>query len=458
MQLLGSARRLKRLAMIIGIVVALVLIANGFMAWRTERQLQGRMAAIRAAGDPASISDLAPAPVPANENAAVVLDRIASRLDEFSKEYAAWTDAALGKDYDQRSDRGEPATKEQIASIRAIVDKYQDIAAALAAAAKCDQYASTADYTADYQKFLDDGLKNQVGRIRTAARFLNWSAEASIAAGQHERAVEQGIELMRLARHYDAEPLLVNYLVSIAVRGHGCQILYDGLAAGPVSPELHAAVEKELALHDNSARIVHALKTDRAYSASVASQTVTGPEMKEVNAPFGGLVYWPMKRQFVGAMDYLDTQLALVAQSWPHVNSQVGRQGAPDETGLGIMADLLLPALQASYEAESRIVGVMRSLRIFNALAEFAEKNGREASGLDELKLPPAMTIDPYSRKPLKLKHTDAGWIVYSVMRNGVDDGGDFVELKDYGVAPARYRMTEKPAQPAADQASATGQ
>lgn len=458
MQLWGSGRRLKRLAIVLATLVAIALIANGFMALLTDWQLKSRMAAIRATGDPASISDLAPEPIPADENAAVILDRIGPRLDTFSKEYATWGDAPLGKDYDQRKDHGEPATKEQIAAIRAIIDKYADITAALAAAAKCDEYASTADYSVDYQKFLDDRLQNQVGRVRTAARFLNWSGEVAIADGQHVRAVEQGIELMRLARHYDSEPLLVNYLVSIAVRGHAAQMLYDGLAAGPVPPGLHAAVETESALHDTSSRIIHALKTDRAYSASVASKSVLGPEMKEVRIPFGGLVFWPMKRQFIGAMDYLDVQLAIVATSWPQPNSQVGKSGVPVTTGMGTMADLLVPALQASYAAESRIVGVMRSLRVFNALRQFAEKNGREAKDLDELKLPAAMTTDPASGQPLKLKHTEDGWIVYSVMQNGVDDGGDFIELKDYGVAPARYRLTEKPDPPEDENAPVSDQ
>jgi hypothetical protein len=458
MQLWGSTRRLQRLAMALGILVAIVLIVNGFMALQTELRLKGRMAVIRAAGDPASISDLAPAPIPPDQNAAVILDRIGPRLDAFSKEHSAWGNTPLGEDHYQRGNSGEPATNEQIDAIRAILEKYADITAALSAAAKCEKYASTADYTANYQKFLDDSLQNQVGRVRTAARFLNWSGEVAIADGQHERAVEQGIQLMRLARHYDSEPLLVNYLVSIAIRGHATQMLYDGLAAGPVSPELHTAVEQELALHDTSSRIIHALKTDRAYSASVASKAVWGPEMKEVKIPLGGLVFWPMKRHFIGAMDYLDSQLAIVAASWPKPNMRVGSSGAEVNTGMGTMADLLVPALQASYAAEARIVSVMRSLRIFNALREFAEKNGREAKGLDEIELPPAATTDPFSGKPLSLRHTEDGWIVYSVMENRVDDGGDFNELKDYGVAPVRHRLTEKPAPPEAEDAAASDQ
>jgi len=63
---------------------------------------------------------------------------------------------------------------------------------------------------------------------------------------------------------------------------------------------------------------------------------------------------------------------------------------------------------------------------------------------LRELNLPPQAIIDPYSGQPLKLKLTEDGWIVYSVMQNGVDDDGDFRDSKDYGVAPAgKWRKTK---------------
>ena len=59
------------------------------------------------------------------------------------------------------------------------------------------------------------------------------------------------------------------------------------------------------------------------------------------------------------------------------------------------------------------------------------ERSGR-------LSLPKEATIDPFSGEPLKLKHTDDGWVIYTVMQNGIDDGGDFKDQKDYGLAPQR--------------------
>lgn len=439
MKIWPTKRVWMRIGVGLAILFGLVLTANGFMVWRTERQIQARFAAIRAAGDPAVISDLAPAPIPEDENAAVILQRLGPRLDAFSKDYAKFSGSPPGKAFDKRVDRGEAPTAEQIAAIRAILDQYSDVTAGLAEAVAIEKYASLADYSVDHQKFLDTWLKNEVGRIRTATRFLHWQSEVLLAEGKRDEAAQQGIKVLQLARLYDAEPLLVNYLVAIAIRGIAVNMLYDTLVAGPVTPATHAAIEKDLALHDTPQRVLHAIKTDRAFSGSVILEAGMGSIMGTDRPFYFNMVSWPIKRIFAGSGGYMDEQIAIIAKSWPNPNKNIGRSGAD----LGIMADLLQPALQAAYDAELRIVATMRALRVFNALSEYREANGKEATGLADLKLPAAATIDPHSNQPLLLKSTPEGWIVYSVMGNGKDDGGDFKGLKDFGVAPRTHRATE---------------
>jgi hypothetical protein len=438
MKLWPTMRSWKRLAIGLAVLVGLALILNGVFAWRAEWRLNSRLAAIRAAGEPASIAELAPKPIPDRENAAAILQRIKPRLNDFSNEYGAFFNSTAGKKYEAAQDRGEPATPEQIDAIRAILNKYSDVEQALADAAKQEHYASRMDFSLDHKAFLDALLKN-TAPARTAARLLNWRIEVLLAEGHRAQAVERGIQVLRLARLHEAEPCLISFLVAVAMEGTVTHELYDVLAAGPISPELHSQLDAELAQRDDPLRLVRALTLERAMSADWVYGHVSGW--------YGSLAHvigWPLKSFQVGVLDLMQEYIELADQPWHAVRGEFGTGNTqPPRTGHGVMADLLVPAVKAAFEANARRTAVSRALRIYNAQRAFAEKNGRAATGLHELGLPQQATIDPYSGQPLKLEHADDGSIVYSVMTNGVDDGGDFKGLKDYGVAPPKLRLTE---------------
>jgi hypothetical protein len=454
MRIFPTKRTVKRWATGAAILVAIALIANGFMAWLTEHRLQTRIAAIRAAGDPASIADLAPKPIPDDQNAAFYLEQLKPQLDAFAADHVRFLDRAeLGKAYESAHDRGYPPTPEQIAAIRTILEKYPEIDRGLATAAACDQYASRADFSLDQPTFIDVLIK-RVTDIRTAARFNDWRTAVMIAEGKSQQAAQVGLESLRIARLHDSEPLLINYLVSVALSSLAIQDLYDALAAGPISPQLHAAIDEELVKHDDPQRMARVLTTERAYAISTLD-----PWLGEANRFIVGFIGWPIKQYYIGILDAYVDQLDMATNPWYEMRNQFVKRGANSRpTGHGVLADLAIPALDAAYQSNARNLALVRSLRIFNALRLHAEENGHEAQGLNDLPLPKEATIDPFSGEPLKLKHTDDGWIVYSVMENGVDDDGDFIGLKDYGVAPPRYRMTQKPEPSAAESAPSTDQ
>jgi hypothetical protein len=438
MYLWPNKRLVKRQAIRMLTLVAAGLIASA-LCTRAEAQLESRVALIRAAGDPASIADLAPPSIPDEENAAVILEPLGPRLSEFSKDNARFFDTPIGKSYDQGQDRGEPPTPEQIFEIRLILIRYPDVEEALAQAADCDGYALQRDYTLPFTAFVEAAVGTQT-IPRTAVRFLNWRMEVLIADGFHEDALEQGLTTLRLARLYESQPTIVPFIVGIAMRGLSAPHIYDALAAGPVSAELHAALDEELALADTPQRLVRALKSERAVSADWANEHLLWkPLLPAACRSILISEQWSL-------LDEIDAHLQLAEMPWHEARTRIApSESVAPPSKRGKLADSLLPGLQATFHANARILAVLRSLRIYNALRQFAEKHGREATGLDELGLPASATIDPYSGEPLKIKHTDDGWLVYSVMENGVDDGGDFIGRKDYGVAPPKLRLTESP-------------
>jgi hypothetical protein len=81
----------------------------------------------------------------------------------------------------------------------------------------------------------------------------------------------------------------------------------------------------------------------------------------------------------------------------------------------------------------------MRCLRILNADQRQSEQVSDESLSLDEVELPESAKIDPYSGESLNIKKSANGWVIYSVFKNGKDDGGNFEAEDDWGVAPLGY-------------------
>ena len=443
MRLFPTKRRLYRIGIGLAILVSLALIANGFMIWRTDARLQARIDAIRAAGDPATIADLAPEPIPDEQNTAAYIDKMVPRLDEFDRELAHfYNKTPIGQAYGAARERNEAPTTEQLAAIRAIVDKYPDVEAGIAAAAACDKYASLTDFSVNHRELIDDTI-DRAQKIRMAARFAAWRMEVLISEGKADAAARLGIQVLRLARLHNAEPLLINSLVGIAVRMTVAQQIYDALATGEVSPDTLAALDKELALQDDSEQLAHVFQTEQAFAISVASEGGVVPQVDDINPFWFQLVGWPVKSMYINALDAFDDQFELAQKPYYEIRDRFDAKGALKPTNYGVLGDLLAPSLGAAYASFTRNQAMMRSLRIANAFASYRRQHDREANGLDELVLPKEVTMDPFSGEPLRVKRNDECWIIYTVMQNGVDDGGDFTEQKDHGFAPRKHRAME---------------
>jgi hypothetical protein len=220
--------------------------------------------------------------------------------------------------------------------------------------------------------------------------------------------------------------------VTLAVRNIAARELYDALAAGNVTFETHAALDAELALADDPHTLSRVFRSERAYAIS-AEADQGGPVVLQ-RLLSGGK----------GVGDYLADLVKASEAPWPEFRNDVINGGKwTQPTGFGPLADLLTPAVEAAAVAHGRQLAVTRSLRAFNALRLFAKFNKREATGLAEIDLPAETYADPFTDGPLQARLTADGWLIYSVMKNGQDDGGNFSDLLDYGVTPPGDRRAQ---------------
>jgi hypothetical protein len=388
-------------------------------------------AAVVVGAAPQSLAELAPEPIPDDENAAAQIEALSALLDNWANDHGRFSMTPLGLAYDEREDRGEPPTAEEAAAIQEILDQYAELDAAFSRAAACDKYASRADFSVPSTQFIDE-MMPRIQQFRSVGRFYAWRIRMLSYHGDHDEAVRRGIEVLRLTRLHESEPTLVAYLVTLAVRHTTIRELYDALAAGRVSFDMHAALDAELALLDDPQAFHRMLLTERAFAMSAEQ---AGPL---------GIANFFGAGMGTGASDYLEAVIEASRGPWPAFRKELrdgGKLGEP--TGFGVMADNLEPGLIASFNAHGRNLALVRSLRAFNALRLFAETKKREATGLEELDLPPEAVRDPFADGPLRATLTDAGWLIYSVMTNEQDDGGDFREQRDYGVTPPGERRAQ---------------
>lgn len=410
-------------------VVLLLVLGNALMAWRVDAGFTAKVAAIRAAGDPASLADLKPKRIPDEKNAAAIIAHMRPRLDAFDaglqKLLKTPPFAAVGNDFLG----GDSMTPEQAAAVGAFLADYADVEAMIAQAAACNEYASMANFSLPFSKFLDAQLKI-IQTTRAAARLMALRMRLLVGEGRLDETIARGVELLRISELQEREPGTGPFLVSIAVRGVTMKQVTAALEAGPVSKETHAALVEELARQDDAGKVRRAMRLERALSVSAAEEQMSPPSTNVAFRLFG----WTVKRQFTAPLEYYEALMPELNRTWPELR-RADSSIAAQQGKYGPLAALLLPTITATLDAAQRDAAIVRSLRVLNALRQ-AEDAGGQPTGLADAGLAAAATMDPCSGKPLLVKKTERGWIVYSVGRDRKDDGGKWDDLNDYGVGP----------------------
>jgi len=419
---------------VVALIVAAVLIL-GALTWQASHRLDAKLAALRAEGEPTSLTELAPKPIPPEQNAAAILGSIAADLTAFGHEMTAFYDSDLGKGFDSSLDHWQPPNAEQLAAMGNILNRHPEILLTLGQAARCNRYAPLLNYKVPHSAFLATEIEH-VHKFRDLARFVDWNMMVLASQGKRDEAIQLAIDMLKVTQQFESECGMVSYLVAIACRGIANQRVNEILRAGPTSANAHTKLEQELAKLDGSPRLSAALKVERAMGISGTDELTSRSQAFK-------LLAWKMKGWQCDILDYYENILTLIDLPWFKAQGRLN-QGNAKLASVHPMVAQLVPGVQAFFAAGNRALVEIRALRILNAIEEFKQSIGHEPQSLADLNLPPAATIDPFSGTPLKLKSTPAGWVIYSIGDNGTDDGGDFKDLKDWGMAPVGSMRKEE--------------
>jgi hypothetical protein len=382
---------LKIAGIAVGALLAVLLICNVFLIWSSGSQLGAKLEALRAAGDPVTLTDLARPLLPPEENAAVFLHRARADVQAISQQLRPIFD---GTDY-QAGRLGESDRT----AVRAAFAAYPRLMPLLERAAACPDYDAEHDYAANPQALLGT-LLSQADDFRAALNVLSLRARLQAAEGDRDAALQTCLRIFRLARHFDHEPTNIGYLVALAGRAVGVKAAELVLRAGPLSDQARAALEVELALHDGFEGYARALKSERAFALD--SMRVQVPDVW-VNR------FW-LNYEQCDLIDLTEQHLALASQPLRDFKQGLATGGSGTR---GWVTRQLNPVLTRVREATDRARALVRCLRVLNALQR-AVRPGAAEPTITGLGLPAEAIRDPFADGPLQIQKVGADWLIRS--------------------------------------------
>ena len=302
-------------------------------------------------------------------------------------------------------------------------------------------------FTRDWSRPSIDMILSEVQTFRGEGRLLSLAARRAAAEGRHADALADIIRIQRLSRHAAAEPILISYLVGIALDREALMALVDLLprlgaddAALLDSPKVRDLVGRPLDL-------LPALYGEEAFGLAtfagfvdgrMTTHELMGPD--QASGACGNFDLGPGFRVFhlSGDLDgyrrmmHAFQQLAANREASTNY-AETRRRAEALEKSLadhppGVLSRLVVPAVTSVFQTRARSEALHRAAAVLVAATK-----QRLATGI--LPLEPAafdgpapfvMPADPLAEAsaPLLMKRSDDGFAVYSVGPDGHDDGG----------------------------------
>ncbi len=392
----------------LGTLIAILLICAACYSWILGSRLEKKLAAIKAAGDPICLADLARKSVPPEQNGMTYLLRANDDMN-----------AVVNEVYDLKSFQEWQYYPEDLKKIKDALDAYPKVYPLLQQVVERPDFDSKLDYNLPPSKLLGAICdQNNSGFIRAPERYLLARAKLLIFQGDRDEAMRSVILICRLSRQAEHEPLITNYLVSRAVEGIALECANEVLQSGPVGDQIRADLEAELSLHGSMRNFRTALKSERAFSMDCFRHELPRP--------------WILSNLWqISTLDLYEQYLNYSLHPYSDWAAEEDIQQAKSKSIFNMFVELARPAYRSALISAYRCQAWVRAVRIINALQKKSPLDGDKIPTMTELGLPDEVGVDPFNGKPMIIKKLPEGWLVYSVGENLKDDGGKVKRVED---------------------------
>ena len=414
----------KTLRWMIGILVAVVVLVGGYLLYRRAlaNGVEKRLDAIRAQGYPVTLQELDdwyPTP-PVGENAADVYQQAFLKFAARNK-----ADRVLHIVGTTRlPELGEPIAPKMLEGIADYLARNQEALDLLHKAAAYRESRYPVNILAGHAMPVPHLIN-----LRQAARLLYLEAILATERSNAKRATRAVLTSLALGRSVEKEPTVTSWLLGIVYHGYARESLERMLSRMPLTDaQLKELGDAFKAAYDPDS-FTRALAGERCMGIAIYRNPAAGGTLKSGMPSL-------LVLQFIGMLDmdqkeYLDIMNAQIGTATQDIAER--RRIAMAASGRIAtlpkwyqVSRVVLPRIDLTFLEDLKCAAYLRVTYTALAVERYRTANEELPDYLAELV--PAyfdeVPLDPFADESLRYKRTKGGYVVYSVGRNGKDDGG----------------------------------
>ena len=427
-------RRLARAARPVGkvllVLVLLLAVLHGGATWLLGWHVEAEVARLKAAGAPVSAGDLAGAPIPASENAAVVYARALSLIDT---EQAKKDDNLLARYLKLPERTKDPGLR---AAVEQTVARYSAVFPLARDAARRPQCR----FPVQYGSFFST-LYPHLATMRRLARLLCVKAVLEARAGRMPEAVETLATAFGQAHSLRDDPSLISQLVAVAIVRTSSAALREVTAWGDLSEAQTRQLDEVLAGMEMTSGFDRAMQGERTSGVMFfdgirrGDPSVGGlfPDEEGLSALVHHVLpsYAWRPLLYADELAYLTTmseQMRLAHLPWRELHdSRVAEDRYIQELPATALASrMVVPVFSRIARTRDLAETELAGSRVLLALLAYRSRFGAYPETLSALhaRLGCDVPADPLSGRAFVYRRAGRGFLFYSVGDDLKDDGG----------------------------------
>lgn len=371
--------------------------------------LNEELAALRAQGEPLTLAEVLPGPIPAARNAAP-----GYRLADSSFRRLA---AARGAAENAWPTAGAPPPG-LLEAGQAVVEQLRRTA-----------WRPECNFEVDWSNPMWARLPH-LKSMQQLAWVMRAQTDRDLAAGRTDQAIDDVDTLFRMSRHVAAEPIMISLAVASRMERLGHAALAAVTERAPLDREQAERLRQILPPGDGAEARARVAVTERAFGLwcfenlaidPTSIGQLDGTEAQAVPPPqpargFISLCWSPFRK--LDELTYLRLMNERIAQCRSFDAERPDDERTP---AYAIGTRLLLPAMNA---LKRKVDAVETSRRLAVVALALASSRGREGSWPKHLETVGALPADPYTGEPFRYRRTGDAFLLYSLGPNRRDDHG----------------------------------